>query len=83
VKSIGWIFTLLGGGGLIGTLIAKNSDKYKLDSLARGVDSFAGMIGLDTGINQGFKTTIDTLFYVAVGVLILGVIFLIIGEKRH
>ena len=79
MKIFGWILTILGGGGLIGTLIARDSDKYKLDGLAKGVDRFAGMVGLDTGLNSGYKTTVDILFYIAIGVLISGIVLLIVG----
>ena len=68
MKVLGWMLTLLGGGGLIGTLIARDSNDYK-------IDGWAGIIGMD----EGYKTTVDMLFYIAIGVLILGVILLVIG----
>jgi len=72
MKIFGWILSLLGGGGLIGTLVVKDSAKYKMDGLA-------GIIGLD----DGYKTTVDILFYIAIGALILGVILLILGYSQR
>jgi hypothetical protein len=34
MKELGWFFTFLGSGGFIGTMVAKDSQKYKLDNLA-------------------------------------------------
>ena len=70
-QTLGWIFTLLGGGGLIGTLVARDSAKYQLDGLA-------GYLG----VSQGYKTTIDILFYVSIGVLLIGVVLLIIDYAK-
>jgi len=72
MKIFGWISTLLGGGGLIGTLIAK-------DSLAYRIDSLAGYIGFE----KGFRSTVDLLFYVSVLLLVLGVVLLVVGYTKN
>lgn len=68
MKVLGWILTTLGCSGLTGTLISRNSQRYRLDSIA-------GIVGLD----DGYAQTVDTLFYLSIGVLILGVILLVVG----
>jgi len=106
MKILGWILTLIGSNGLTGTLVAKNSLRYSVDSLTEVVSELVGehlaeFIGPEQGLlgsliwamvenltdnmdeffqaDQGFVATIDTLFYVSIGVLILGVALLAAG----
>jgi len=71
MKILGMILTFLGGGGLIGTLVAMDSANYK-------VDRFAGYFNA----SQGYKTTVDVLFYMSIGILILGIVLLIVGYAK-
>ena len=71
IKIGGWILTSLGGVGLIGTMVTKNSANYQLDS-----------IGELFGVGQGYKSTVDTLFYLAIVALIIGIIMLIVGYSK-
>jgi len=68
MKIFGWILAVIGCSGLTGTLVARNSNRYRLDDLAR-------IIGLDSGYAQ----TVDILFYLSIVALILGAILLVIG----
>jgi len=72
MKILGWTITLFGGGGIIGTLFARNSAKYKLDSIAELL-----------GVSQGYKETVDLLFYVSLVVLVFGIIILIVGYAKE
>ena len=68
---LGWVLTLYGSVGFIGTLIVKGSNDYKRDS-------FAGYIGE----SNGFQTTVDAIFAVAIVILIIGIVLLIVGYMR-
>ena len=68
MKELGWFFTFLGSGGFIGTMVAKDSQRYKLDNLA-------GYLGL----SEGYKSMIDILFYLSIVIFIFGLIMLLVG----
>ncbi|MCL1969636.1 MAG: hypothetical protein FWF65_08845 [Bacteroidetes bacterium] len=72
MKILGWTITLFGCGGIIGTLFARNSAKYKLDSIAELL-----------GVSQGYKETVDLLFYASLIVLVFGIIILIVGYAKE
>jgi hypothetical protein len=85
-KILGWLFTFLGGGGLIGTLIVRDSSQYRLDRLAGDLSSLSNdFIGRLIGANNlvhldsGFHAIVDILFYLSVVTLILSFVFLIVG----
>ena len=89
MKIIGWILTLLGSNGLTGTLVAMNGSRYSLltdhpwlNDLADKLSGVAGFFGLNDiteGIDkiqndaQRYVQFVDTLFYISIGVLVVGI----------
>ena len=90
MKLLGWIFTLLGSGSLITTLILRDSSRYRLDKLARDFselsnDFVSSFINVEQfiALDKGYCTTVDIAFYISVGVSILGIVFLIVSYSKN
>ena len=98
MKILGWILTLLGSNGLTGTLVAMNGSRYSLlndhpwlNGLADKLSGVAGFLGINDiaeGIEkiqsdaQKYVQLVDTLFYISIGVLAIGVILLVIAYTK-
>ena len=72
-KKLGWLSSILGAIGLIGTQFAKSSEEYQIAKIG----AFLG-----DSESQIFKTTIDVFFIVTIILFILGVVFLLIGYLK-
>ena len=86
----GWILTVFGSSGLIGTLIARDSSSYRKDRLAKDLEDLSNKlvskiisISKIIDVDRGFHTTVNILFYISIVVLILGIVFLIVGYNRN
>ena len=71
MKVFGWILSIASGGGIVGALIAKDSSDYK-------IDNFANLFGL----GSGYKSTVDTILYLSVALLAVGLIMLAVAYTR-
>ena len=68
-KTLGLMFAIFGGIVFIGSLIAKNSDQYR--------------VGRFFGAGKGFTTTVDIFFFLSICVLLLGIVLLIVGNSKN
>jgi hypothetical protein len=79
MKDLGWIFTIFGGAGLIVTLILRGGDDYKQATIVSGIGSFFGGGREVVSKASNYVTITDILFYVAIGMLLLGILLVIFG----